>query len=557
MSASSATSQAQPGSDINIPALQSFLSIYPTPENLVRVCGDLFTRGHLKLALQLAVHVAAENADNAALSLTAATLISGFVAEHTIIAHLLKNVLRLLPENIQVKIHLADALMGAGHITEACDLYSELIAQHPERRAKLYEHISKHLLDCGYSEQAYLILKTWFESGDESASDPGHSILNNMACALVRLQRSEEALVWYRRAVEKAPDNAGIFLGYSIAMLKAGHYKEGFAAYATRPPATGDKHWWFMDLPRFSHRHFTDDISGRHILLYQEQGYGDSLHFIRFVPALIEKGAFITLAVPRQLLRLMQFSFAKSPQMTVQELYLPDAHPKTPEDGKYEFAAPIPDLPSIIGLASPGILLEQKFPYLRADTAEVAKFATLLPQPSHASAPRPLIGLVWAGERRFTSDDVATDKRRSTSLADMLTAFGTETEPLEATLVSLQFGAPRQELETWHGQTVFDPMDSVSDMADTAALIENIDLLVSVDTSPVHLAGGLDKPVWMISRKDACWRWGDHGSTSPWYPKLRIFRSYDVSFIPALRDVGTELRQWIRDWQRQAGQSPR
>lgn len=91
-------------------------------------------------------------------------------------------------------------------------------------------------------------------------------------------------------------------------------------------------------------------------------------------------------------------------------------------------------------------------------------------------------------------------------------------------------------------------MGEIRDMADTLALMESLDLIISVDTSPVHLAGAIGRPVWLVSRWDACWRWGDSGDTSPWYPSIRIFRAQERGFAPVLKEVGAALQQWVRDW---------
>lgn len=100
----------------------------------------------------------------------------------------------------------------------------------------------------------------------------------------------------------------------------------------------------------------------------------------------------------------------------------------------------------------------------------------------------------------------------------------------------------------WHGQPVCDLMDSVTDMADTAAIIASLDLVISVDTSVLHLAGALGKPVWLLSRWDACWRWLDSGETTAWYPTMRIFRPQERSFAPVLRQMGEALQTWVATW---------
>lgn len=149
------------------------------------------------------------------------------------------------------------------------------------------------------------------------------------------------------------------------------------------------------------------------------------------------------------------------------------------QDG-YDAILPIPDLPFVMGLQTRADIPAQ-VPYLQAPPADVARMAALLP------AQRPRIGLVWSGGRRTKAMDVLTDQRRSTTAEQVLGAL----TPVEAVLVNLQLGPRREDLAAWRGQPVCDLMDHAHDMADTAALIEGLDLVISVDTSVVHLAGAL------------------------------------------------------------------
>jgi Tetratricopeptide repeat len=492
----------------------------PTRDNVTRVVDDLFTRGQGVEATRLALEVVVHNPDNVDLTMVAAALLSKHTARHDIVATLLRRVLLLEPDNFVAQLCLADALVAGGDIRGGCALFSEMMVRRPLERTHLCEHISMSLTDAGYPLEALGILSAWVEEGETS-----FSILNNMGCTLNRLGRPDEALPWYEKALAMAPARADIAFGYALALLKAGQFREGWARYAERVPMSGDATCWFMSLPRLRHG---DDVAGKKIILYQEQGLGDTLHFIRFVPYLLDRGAEVTVVVSGVLARLLTMSF---PGVSVR---LPEAFDRA--EG-YSYAAPVPDLPFIAGMASERDI-PARFPYFRADPDDVARFAALLP------ARRPRIGLVWAGDRRVRPEHVAADKRRSVTLAEM----GAALSPVDATLVNLQFGPPHAELAAWDGQPLFDPMGSVRDMADTAAIMENLDLLISVDTSPVHLAGALGRPVWVVSRWDACWRWGRDGDTTPWYPTMRLFRAREKSFGPVLREVGAALQDWVKAW---------
>ena len=145
---------------------------------------------------------------------------------------------------------------------------------------------------------------------------------------------------------------------------------------------------------------------------------------------------------------------------------------------------------------------------------------------------------MWAGDPR--RDDRAsnlTDARRSIPLRQ----FASLVSVPRVRWVSLQKGKPAEELQPT-GFDILDFTSELDDFADTAALVANLDLVISVDTSVVHLVGGLGKPVWLLSRFDGCWRWMLEREDSPWYPGLRIFRQQEpLVWGPLLERVASEL----------------
>jgi hypothetical protein len=162
-------------------------------------------------------------------------------------------------------------------------------------------------------------------------------------------------------------------------------------------------------------------------------------------------------------------------------------------------------------------------PYLHADADAIEQWERFLQSHGRPSAGRPVrlrIGLVWAGAHRSgLTHAAAIDRRRSMRLADMA--------PIGAVpgcmFVSLQVGP--QATQTKNAPfPLIDATGRLSDFADTAALIEALDLVITVDTAVAHLAGALGKPVWLLSRFDACWRWPRDRNDSPWYPTIRLFR---------------------------------
>jgi hypothetical protein len=156
-------------------------------------------------------------------------------------------------------------------------------------------------------------------------------------------------------------------------------------------------------------------------------------------------------------------------------------------------------------------------PYLEAEAKAIERWMSLLPK---LDSDGPRVGLVWAGARRaFQPQAAAIDLRRSMQLSEMAPLA---TVP-NCTFVSLQVGGPPgQAAEAPF--PVIDLTDRLTDFADTAALIESLDLVISVDTAVAHLAGALGKPVWLLNRFDSCWRWQRDREDSAWYPTMRLFR---------------------------------
>ncbi len=493
----------------------------PTAERLHDLAVMLFELRHQAAGEQLVRDVLLAHQDNVPILLSAILLLNTYTARYDLVAALLRKAMHLKPEMHELKLFLANTLIAQGDLMAGLRIFAEIVQNHPDMWLYACEHISLALQDAGFLDEALRVLEDWFGN----AQDTTPALLNNMGCVLQRLNRSEEALVWYKKALEQEPDNAAIRLGYALTLFKAGRFGEGAKYYQDRAMGLTDPLAWYHSLPRLQKG---DTLAGRSIVVCQEQGFGDSLQFVRFVPRLVQAGAKVTLVVPSNLLRLFALSF---PMATVVE----DC--RFVRQSRYDAIVTLPDLPFVLGVECPSDI-PADIPYLKVDPADVARFAARMP------ARRPRIGIVWAGGKRPKASEAIVDQRRSTALSNV----GPALTPVDAELVNLQHGPAREELAAWHGQPILDLMGDVYNMADTAAVVENLDLVVSVDTSIVHLAGALGKPVWMVSRRDACWRWGDSGETSPWYPTLRIFRAQERSFEPVLEQMGAALRQWVATW---------
>ena len=240
-------------------------------------------------------------------------------------------------------------------------------------------------------------------------------------------------------------------------------------------------------------------MRGRTVVVLHEEGFGDTLQFARYIPRLAERGARVVVAAPGELMRVLRGVAG------VADILKPGV-PLPPHD----FLCPVFSLPRVFATTVESI--PNDTPYLHADPDLVARWGEIVPW-RRSSKLR--VGLVWAGQARpWLEGFAALDGRRSAGAQ----AFA-PLRDLDVELVSLQKGAAAAPDLALH-----DVMERVADFADTAAVIAHLDVVVSVDTAVVHLAGGMGKPVLMLDRYDACWRWLSGRTDSPWYPAMRIFR---------------------------------
>ncbi len=228
------------------------------------------------------------------------------------------------------------------------------------------------------------------------------------------------------------------------------------------------------------------------------------MQFARYLPLLAERGARVVACVPQALVRVMT-TVPGVAEVVTDAARLP-AH---------DFICPFFSLPRAFGTTVETI---PPAPLLAADPVLVRQWTARLPRDGM------LVGLVWAGQSRpWLAGFRTLDRRRSVALAEFA--------PLAAItgvrFVSLQAGPPARQAPP-AGMALFNPMAGVTDFAETAAIIAALDVVVSVDTSVVHLAGLLGKPVLMLDRYDGCWRWLSGRQDSPWYPNLTIFRQDEL-----------------------------
>lgn len=326
---------------------------------------------------------------------------------------------------------------------------------------------------------------------------------------ILTLQGSHEGTICLKQLVEDNPASAEAHWNLSTALLMHGDYIRGWREYEWR---------WQWDKFTSPRRGFVEpqwkgeQLEGRTILLHAEQGFGDTLQFVRYVPLVTQRGGRVVLEVQSGLQRLLQ--------------HLPGIAACISKDDplpEFHCHCPLMSLPFVCGTTietvppSPPDLLRaaEREPSIR-DTSEGCL----------------RVGLVWAGNPEHQNDAL-----RSMSLTDFLplTKVGT------VCFVSLQKGPASLQTGDWPFHLP-EPCSAVKDFADTAAIVANLDLVITVDTAMAHLAGAMGKSVWILNSHIPDWRWGLDVETTPWYPSARLFRrSSSGGWEELMEHVASEL----------------
>jgi Glycosyltransferase family 9 (heptosyltransferase) len=261
------------------------------------------------------------------------------------------------------------------------------------------------------------------------------------------------------------------------------------------------------------------------MLVHAEQGLGDTLQFARYVPHLVARGARVIFHVQPSLRSLMA-SLPGNPLIVTDGDRLPD----------FDMHCPLLSLPFAFRTRLDTIPGET--PYLSAPADKVNAWRDRL-----GARTMPRVGLVWAGNPRKELPNLnLIDSQRSVAFATLAPLL----EVTACSFYSLQKGddAVKQLRDSGWRDRVIDFTDDLHDFSDTAALIENLDLVVSVDTSVLHVAGALAKPVWLLNRHNTCWRWLREREDSPWYPTVRQFRQdRKRDWTPVVMRVAAALKE--------------
>ena len=411
--------------------------------------------------------------------------------------------LALRPDLVEALTNRGNALNSLKRFDEALASYDRAIAIQPthagahyNRGTTLHEMNRYHEALASYDRAIAL----------QADYPEAHS---NRGATLWELKRHDEALASYDRAIALQPKFPEAHWNAASLRLLTGDFDRGWKEYEWR---------WQHKTMALARRDFAqqlwrgEPIEGKTILLHSEQGLGDAIQFCRYVPLVAARGAKVVLEVDKRLQELMTGLAG-----TAQVLSAGDVLPE------FDLHCPLLSLPRAFQTRVETI--PSITPDLRAPAQKLMKWKSRL-----EAIRGTRVGLIWSGNPAHHRDLV-----RSIDLNALLPLLDTE-----ATFVSLQKDIRAADAITLARRNdIVHIADELVDFSDTAAVMAQLDLIISVDTSTVHLAGALGCPVWILLPYLPDWRWLLDRDTSPWYPTARLFRQDEMrrwgSVIPRVR----------------------
>jgi tetratricopeptide (TPR) repeat protein len=340
----------------------------------------------------------------------------------------------------------------------------------------------------------------------------------NLAAVLLEMLRTDEAMDILKRVSKRYPNDADLGWNLAIGHLLRGELVEGFAAYEHR--FLCDAFGWRKPAPSFDRPRWTgrEGLNGKSILLFAEQGLGDSIQLLRFVPRVAAMASQVLLRLPHALIPLLK-------DLPANCRWVSETDPPPPTD----FQCPLMSLPN--AFATTLATLPAAVPYINADPARVKAWRDRLEALGEALR----VGIVWSGNASHPND-----RNRSIPLETFkrIVTPGVQFVSLQPEVRASDRGA----YQGWAGLARFG--EELKDFADTAALVSALDLVVTVDTSVAHVTGALGQPVWVLLPHYPDWRWMLGRDDSPWYPSMRLWRQPVPRDWPAvLYEVRGELER--------------
>jgi len=401
-----------------------------------------------------------------------------------------RQALSLKPEYAEAYYNLGNALKTHGKIDEAIKSYKQAIRLKPDY-ATAYVNLGLALQEQGKLDEAAA------SYGRALSLKPDHAeAYNNLGAALHEQGKLDEAVASYNRAIGLKSDYVDAHTNRSFALLLRENFEQGWQEYEWRLRAKNRVSPTFQQ-PRWD----GSLLNGRSILVHAEQGLGDTIQFIRYLPLVRARGGYVIFKCQPNLFRLLRG--CKGFDEIIKQT------PTHQSAVRFDIHIPLLSLPGIFGTTLNTIPSDSS--YITVDPDLVTQWRIRLGHNEDFK-----IGIVWAG-----NPDHNMDRARSCSLAD----FAPLVDIPDLTFYSLQKGPASAEAnDPPKGMKIVNLEDELNDFADTAAVIANLDVVISVDTAVVHLAGAIGKTVWILLPFVPDWGWVQNRDDSPWYSSMRLFR---------------------------------
>ncbi|MGH7178698.1 MAG: tetratricopeptide repeat protein [Tepidisphaeraceae bacterium] len=473
--------------------------------------GFILTRGgQLDLAASHFARAALIRPDNAQAH-NALGVVARAQSRHADAINSLRRAISLDPRYAEAHSNLATVLADVERFDEAFAEFERAISLQPGLLAARHGYANA-LFAVGRFDESTACLRRIVEM---TPNDPvAHS---NLATALRGTLDLPGAMAEYDRALALAPDDPEVRLNRGIALLMMGDYERGFADYEFRLRVPG--------LDKFLKNETTGrwdgaEATGKTILVRCEQGFGDAIQFARFLPVVARRCDRVVVVAQPSLVRLIRTVAG------VAQVVSDDAH--TP---KHDLHVPMMSLAHVLRI-SPRTL-PSDLPYFQLDATAKNVWSHRL-SGDHA---RLRVGLAWAGSK--------TNPRRLAR--DLPLGMFTGLAALGGVVFySLRFGSPDGGAVAPPGMRMIDHTAQLHDFADTAGMMQALDLIISVDTATAHLAGALDRPVWVILSRYCDWRWMLDEQINPWYPSMRLFRQHaEGDWRPVFERLELELSEML------------
>ena len=417
-----------------------------------------------------------------------------------------KQALAIDPGSLAVLNNLGNALKEQGELQAAIDYYKQALAIDPKHLPSL-TNLGNALKEQGELQAAIDYYKKVL------AMDPNYIIaLNNLGNTLKEQGELQEATTLYRKAIFLKEDYWDAHYNLSLSLLLSGDYENGWREHEWRLHENGwREHEWRLHKQSRLHAHpqlkrwdGCNNLSGNKLLLRYDGGFGDTLHFMRYILCLIKRGMSVAFYAQTKLHGLIQASGI------TKEIYSPEEI--------YQYITgewlPLLSLPKCLNVRPDNPLVTE--PYIKAPQENISFWKQKL-----SSENRPIISICWQGNPK-------TERTSLRGRSFPLKTFAPIIETIDASFLSLQKGFGSEQLTDCRFLDRFvgcqEEINQTWDFVENAAIMMNCDLIITVDTAVAHLAAGLGQPTWLLLHKVPDWRWGMEGDTTFWYPSMRLFR---------------------------------